>query len=149
MAVANRRHVSRSAGEVSGVLAKHTRSALDCMKQLKLTHRPTFRVNYLSPALEAGLIERTVPNKPNSRLQKYRLTAPSATAPLTAHCSLLTSHQTLSNPLRSLRSLRYSSLPHFSFSAFPFSAFPSPPHIHPNLPASGSGHPVWLVYRAP
>ena len=74
MAVANRRHVSRSAGEVSGVLAKHTRSALDCMKQLKLTHRPTFRVNYLSPALEAGLIERTVPNKPNSRLQKYRLT---------------------------------------------------------------------------
>ncbi len=56
------------------VLAKHTRSALDCMKQLKLTHRPTFRVNYLGPALEAGLIERTVPNKPNSRLQKYRLT---------------------------------------------------------------------------
>mgnify|MGYP001614025059 CR=1 FL=1 len=41
---------------------------------LKLKHRPTFRVNYLHPALDAGFIERTIPEKPNSRLQKYRLT---------------------------------------------------------------------------
>jgi hypothetical protein len=27
------------------------------------------------PAIERGLVEMTVPNKPNSRLQKYRLTA--------------------------------------------------------------------------
>lgn len=42
---------------------------------LGLKHRPTFRANYLYPALEADLIEMTIPNKPNSSQQKYRLTA--------------------------------------------------------------------------
>ena len=41
---------------------------------LQIKHRPTFRKNYLHPALERGLIEYTIPDKPNSRLQKYRLT---------------------------------------------------------------------------
>ena len=41
---------------------------------LKIKHRPTFRANYLHPALSEKLIEYTVPEKPNSRLQKYRLT---------------------------------------------------------------------------
>ncbi len=34
-----------------------------------------FRNAYLLPAIEAGLIEMTLPDKPQSRLQKYRLTA--------------------------------------------------------------------------
>ncbi len=42
---------------------------------LGLKHRPTFRANYLYPALETSLIEMTIPDKPNSSLQKYRLTA--------------------------------------------------------------------------
>ncbi|GHU18910.1 hypothetical protein AGMMS50243_09820 [Betaproteobacteria bacterium] len=41
---------------------------------LGLKHRPTFRANYLYPALEGGFIEMTLPDKPASRLQKYRLT---------------------------------------------------------------------------
>ncbi|MDZ7924974.1 MAG: ATP-binding protein [Marinagarivorans sp.] len=41
---------------------------------LGLKHRPTFRTNYLYPALEAGLIQMTIPDKPNSSQQKYRLT---------------------------------------------------------------------------
>lgn len=47
-------------------------SAAELMKRLGLSHRPTFRKNYLLPALEQNLIEMTVPEKPNSRNQKYR-----------------------------------------------------------------------------
>lgn len=46
----------------------------DLQEVLGLKHRPTFRTSYLRPALEAGLIEATLPDKPNSRLQRYRLT---------------------------------------------------------------------------
>ena len=49
-------------------------SAVELMKALPLSHRSIFRTNYLNSALESGLIERTVPDKPNSRLQKYRRT---------------------------------------------------------------------------
>lgn len=55
-------------------LGTETITALECMQRLKLSHRPTFRANYLTPALAAGLIEYTIPEKPQSRLQKYRLT---------------------------------------------------------------------------
>ena len=41
---------------------------------LAVKHRPTFRQNYLHPALKPGFIEYTIPGKPNSRLQKRQLT---------------------------------------------------------------------------
>ncbi len=44
------------------------------MAALGLSHRPTFRRNYLNPALAQGYVERTIPDKPNSPVQKYRLT---------------------------------------------------------------------------
>ena len=40
-----------------------------------LKHRAHFISAYLIPALQAGLIEMTIPDKPRSRLQRYRLTA--------------------------------------------------------------------------
>ena len=41
---------------------------------LGLLDRKSFRERYLKPALAEGLIEITLPDKPNSPLQKYRLT---------------------------------------------------------------------------
>lgn len=41
---------------------------------LGLTHRQTFRSNYLDPALAAGLVEMTNPSSPNSPTQRYQLT---------------------------------------------------------------------------
>ena len=46
----------------------------DLMKALGLSHRPTFRKNYLNPAMQNGWIERTQPDSPRSPTQRYRLT---------------------------------------------------------------------------
>lgn len=54
------------------VRGEMTRSQLQ--KALGLEGRANFLRLYLFPALKAGLVEMTIPDKPNSRLQKYRLT---------------------------------------------------------------------------
>jgi ATP-dependent DNA helicase RecG len=43
-------------------------------QQLGLKDRAHLREHYIAPALASALIEMTLPDKPNSRLQKYRLT---------------------------------------------------------------------------
>jgi len=55
-------------------LRKGPLSAGDLMAALGLSHRPTFRKNYLNPALEGGWVERTEPDSLKSPTQKYRLT---------------------------------------------------------------------------
>lgn len=46
----------------------------DIMAKMGIKHRPTFRENYLNPALEEGAIERLYPEQPKHPKQKYRLT---------------------------------------------------------------------------
>ena len=54
------------------VLGNEVLTTNEIMLRLGMTHKPTFRKNYLNPAIEMGLVEMTVPGKPRSRYQKYR-----------------------------------------------------------------------------
>lgn len=51
------------------------RSRVQILQSLGLRNRSNLVVNYLRPALDAGLVEMTIPDKPTSGRQKYRLTA--------------------------------------------------------------------------
>ncbi len=68
-------------GEVTGeverlVLAVNgTMTRRELQAALDLKHEDHFRAAYLTPALEDGIIEMTIPDKPRSRNQRYRLTA--------------------------------------------------------------------------
>ena len=46
-------------------------SANDLMKELGIKSKETLRGSYLNPALENGLIKMSIPDKPNSKNQKY------------------------------------------------------------------------------
>ncbi len=64
------------AGEVKKLLKTLTKpmSRTELQAQLQLKSQANFRERYLQPALTAGLIEMTIPDKPRSSKQKYRLT---------------------------------------------------------------------------
>ena len=49
-------------------------SVKELMEALELSHRPTFRTNYLHPALNEGYIVPLYPESPSHPRQKYRLT---------------------------------------------------------------------------
>ncbi|WP_269935234.1 Fic family protein [Serratia liquefaciens] len=68
------------APQVAELLAilKGEMSREEIQHALQLQDRKSFSERYLRPALNAQLIEMTLPEKPNSRLQKYRLTAQGA-----------------------------------------------------------------------
>ena len=66
-------------GEVAAVVRLLRAMAGDMTRQhlqeaLGLKHEDHFRSAYLQPALRAGLVEMTIPDKPRSRSQRYRLT---------------------------------------------------------------------------
>jgi predicted HTH transcriptional regulator len=54
------------------IIGEMTRKELQ--DALSLKNSEHFRKHYLLPALESGIIEMTIPDKPTSRMQKYRLT---------------------------------------------------------------------------
>ena len=70
-------------GQVTGQVAPETRllqvltgemTRQSLQEALGLKHRDHFNEIYLTPALETGLIEMTIPDKPRSSKQRYRLT---------------------------------------------------------------------------
>ena len=50
-------------------------SADELMKILKRTHKHRFKSDILNPLLDCHFFERTIPEKPKSPKQKYRLTS--------------------------------------------------------------------------
>jgi hypothetical protein len=50
------------------------KSAKEIMTALGFKHWKTFQTNYLNPLLDDGILERTLPGKPQSPQQRYRLT---------------------------------------------------------------------------
>jgi ATP-dependent DNA helicase RecG len=56
------------------VLSEGEKTNAQMMDEIGMRHRPTFRENYLDPALSQGLIEMTIPEKPDRPHQKYKLT---------------------------------------------------------------------------
>lgn len=49
-------------------------SLTEIMYAMGWTNRTKFRQKYISPLMAEGLLSMTIPDKPNSRLQKYQIT---------------------------------------------------------------------------
>lgn len=64
-------------------MSEYVKKMMDCMEydtpytansimmQLGLKSKETFRKNYMNPAIELGLVQMTLPDKPNSKNQRY------------------------------------------------------------------------------
>lgn len=64
-------HINNQITKLMKVIEIYPQSATELMQKLNLKSRIGFRKNYLQPAIEAGLIGMTEPNKPTSKNQKY------------------------------------------------------------------------------
>ena len=64
-------HINNQITELMKVIESYPQSATELMQKLNLKSRIGFRKNYLQPALDAGLIGMTDPDKPTSKNQKY------------------------------------------------------------------------------
>ena len=48
------------------------RSMIEIMSHIGLRHRYNVKHRYIDPLIESGLLVMTIPDKPNSRSQKYK-----------------------------------------------------------------------------
>lgn len=64
-------HLNIQISKLMQVMETYPQSAQQIMDRLKMKSRVSFRKNYLLPALEAGLIGMTIPEKPTSKNQMY------------------------------------------------------------------------------
>ncbi len=64
-------HINNQISALLSVIESYPMSAQELMDKLGLKSRNGFRQNYLNPALEAGLIGMTCPDKPTSKNQRY------------------------------------------------------------------------------
>ena len=56
------------------IFCAEARSFGEMLAYMGFSDRTKFRRKYIHPLLEAGILEQTMPEKPNSRNQKYQLT---------------------------------------------------------------------------
>lgn len=64
-------HINNQIAKLLKVVETYPQSAKELMEKLNLKSRVGFRQNYLQPAIEAGLVGMTEPNKPTSKNQRY------------------------------------------------------------------------------
>lgn len=64
-------HMNNQITKLMKVIESYPQSSTELMQKLNLKSRVGFRKNYLQPALDAGLIGMTEPDKPTSKNQKY------------------------------------------------------------------------------
>jgi len=64
-------HLNIQINKLMNVMETYPQSTQMLMERLGLKSRIGFRKNYLNPALEAGLVAMTIPDKPTSKSQMY------------------------------------------------------------------------------
>jgi len=63
-----------SAGRQVAAFCREPQPAKAIMAELGLKHWKTFQANHLAPLMAMDILERTIPDKPRSRMQQYRTT---------------------------------------------------------------------------
>jgi hypothetical protein len=63
-----------SAGRQVAAFCRDPKPTKAIMTEPVLKHWKTFQTNHLAPLMAMGILERTIPGKPRSRMQRYTTT---------------------------------------------------------------------------